>query len=77
MRYMEANIHKQCAPCNNHLSGNIVLYRIGLIAKIGLDAVEKLEGPHAPQKYTVDQLREIKATYTAKAKELKKLSDER
>lgn len=70
LRFNEHNVHAQCAPCNNHLSGNIVLYRKGLIAKIGLEAVEALEGPHQVQKYTVDDLKAIKAAYQAKCKEL-------
>lgn len=70
LRFNENNVNKQCAPCNNHLSGNIVLYRKGLIAKIGLQAVEALEGPHEPKKYTVDELKAIKAHYTRMTKEL-------
>ena len=70
LRFTEANVHAQCAPCNNHLSGNIVLYRKGLIAKIGLEAVEALEGPHEPKHYSVEDLKAIKARYTAMAKEL-------
>lgn len=72
LRFDESNVNAQCAPCNNHLSGNIVLYRKGLIAKIGLEAVEQLEGDHQPKKYTIDDLKAIKATYRAKCKELEK-----
>ena len=71
LRFDELNIHKQCVPCNQHLSGNIVLYRINLLEKIGAEGVAYLEGPHGPKKYTVDDLKAIKATYSAKAKELK------
>ncbi|MFY9326459.1 MAG: recombination protein NinG [Georgfuchsia sp.] len=70
LRFDERNVHAQCAPCNNHLSGNIALYRAGLIAKIGLPAVESLEGQHEPKKYSIDELREIKAIYTQKLKQL-------
>lgn len=70
LRFDERNVHLQCQPCNTHLSGNIVLYRQGLIAKIGLAAVEELEGPHEPKKYTVEDLKAIKAMYTARIKEL-------
>lgn len=69
LRFDERNVHAQCAPCNNHLSGNIALYRIALISKIGLAAVEELEGPHEAKKYTIDELRAIKAEYTRKLKE--------
>lgn len=33
----------QCKRCNQHLSGNLVEYRKGLIKKIGIEAVEFLE----------------------------------
>lgn len=72
LRYTESNVHRQCAPCNTHLSGNAVLYRIGLIERIGLQAVEWLEGPHELPKWTADDYRAIRDTYRAKLKELKK-----
>ncbi len=71
LRFDLQNIHKQCPVCNNHLSGNLILYRAGLIAKIGLAEVEKLEGPHETRKYTIPELREIKETYRAKLRELR------
>lgn len=71
LRFCELNVHKQCAPCNTHLSGNAVLYRINLIEKIGLAGVEWLEGHHEPKKYTIDDLKQIKREYLDKAKALK------
>ena len=71
LRFEALNVHKQCAPCNNHLSGNIVMYRLNLIAKIGPEFVAWLESHHEPKKYTIDQLKTIKTDYTAKAKTLK------
>ena len=76
LAYEPLNCWKQCAPCNTHLSGNAVLYRKTLIERIGLDRVEWLEGPHEAKKYTIDDLKAIKAHYAQLAKELK-LSDER
>ena len=70
LRYSELNVHKQCAPCNNHKSGNVVEYRINLLDKIGEKALVWLEGPHEPKKYTVDELKQIKETYKQKLKEL-------
>lgn len=61
LRFDEQNCHAQCAPCNTHLSGNLVQYRAGLIERIGIEAVESLEGPHEPMKYTIAELTEIKA----------------
>jgi hypothetical protein len=72
LRFEEANVHKQCAPCNDHLSGNIVEYRRCLIERIGIDQVEWLEGNHEAKKYTIEEIRAIKAEYTHKSKELMK-----
>ena len=72
IRFEPLNVHKQCAPCNNHKSGDIVNYRIELVKRIGAEAVEWLEGPHEPKKYTVEQLKAMTAEYRAKTRELKK-----
>ena len=72
LRFDERNVNLQCQPCNTHLSGNLLMYRIGLIAKIGLAAVEELEGPHEPKKYTIPELQAIKAEYIRKTKELQR-----
>ena len=72
LRFNESNCHKQCSVCNNHRSGNIAEYRINLIKKIGLEAVERLEGPHEAKKYTCADLKEIELHYKAKLKELKR-----
>ncbi len=70
LRFDERNCHKQCAPCNNHLSGNISNYRPNLVNKIGQSEVERLEGPHNPKKYTIDELKELKQFYKDKIKEI-------
>lgn len=72
LRFHPLNCHRQCAPCNNHKSGDIVNYRINLVAKIGADRVAWLEGPHEPRRYTIDELKAITAEYRAKLRELKK-----
>lgn len=70
LRFEEINCHKQCAPCNNHLSGNIGEYRINLINKIGLELVAYLEGPHELKKYTASDYKEIETRYKNKLREL-------
>lgn len=70
LRFEPLNVHKQCAPCNNHKSGDIVNYRINLVKRIGQDKVDWLEGPHEPQRYTIDDLEQIKARYKAMLKEM-------
>lgn len=72
LRFEPLNVWKQCAPCNTHLSGNLVNYRISLLQEIGAAKVEWLEGPHEPRKYTVEEIKTIKAEYRAKTRELKK-----
>ena len=72
LAYEPMNVHVQCSPCNTHLSGNIALYRKNLVELIGLEKVEWLEGPHEPKHYSIDDLKNIKAIYTAKCKELEK-----
>lgn len=41
--FHELNCNGQCQKCNRFLGGNELNYRVGLIAKIGLDRVEELE----------------------------------
>ncbi len=72
LRFEPLNVHKQCAPCNNHMSGNIVEYRINLVKKIGVEAVEWLEGPHEPAKLTIEDIKAITAKYRALVRELKR-----
>lgn len=71
LRFEPLNCAKQCVPCNQHKSGNVVSYRIELIKRIGSDQVEWLEGPHEAKKYTVDELKAMTADYRAKTRELK------
>ncbi|MGC1329093.1 recombination protein NinG [Pseudomonas sp.] len=71
LRFEPLNVHKQCAPCNNHKSGDIVNYRITLVARIGAAKVDWLEGPHEPKRYTIENLKAIKAEYRAKIRALK------
>lgn len=71
LRFNEKNVHKQCSCCNNHLSGNLINYRINLIKKIGVGEVETLESSHDPKKYTIEDIKAIKAKYKLKIKEMK------
>jgi hypothetical protein len=68
----ENNLARQCHWCNVHLSGNQILFRKGLVARIGLEAVESLEADQTPRKYTIEQLQAIKADYMARIRKAKK-----
>ncbi|EGB7356638.1 recombination protein NinG [Escherichia coli] len=72
LRFDEDNCHKQCAPCNNHLSGNLTAYRPALIARIGQSRFDALMGPHEIPKWTRDDYIRIRDEYRRKLRELKK-----
>ena len=79
LRLVPTNIWLQCKSCNAGSSkfarkGETVSqgFRAGLIACIGLEAVEALEADHEPRKYTVEELKAITAEYRAKTRELKR-----
>jgi hypothetical protein len=71
LRYDERNCHAQSKQENRYASGNVVGYRAGLIARIGLEAVEALEADQEPRRHTAEELKAIKAHYIAKTKQLK------
>ena len=71
LRFEPLNVWKQCAPCNNHKSGDIVNYRIELVRRIGAEQVAWLEGPHEPKRYSIEDLKAIAAECRAKLRELR------
>jgi len=70
LRFDERNCHAQSKQENRYASGNATGYRIGLIARIGIEAVEALECDQTPRKYTKEQLIALKREYAAKARAL-------
>jgi hypothetical protein len=72
LRFDPANVHKQCVQCNQHKSGNAVLFRLELLRRIGPAEVDRLEGPHEPKRYRVDDLKAIRDHYRAELKALQK-----
>lgn len=72
LRFEPDNVHRQCGPCNVHMSGNLIPYRANLIKKIGAERVEWIEASHEPKKYTLDEIMEMKAFYREKVRQIKK-----
>lgn len=79
LRLIPNNIWLQCKSCNAGSSKYArksetvsQAFRSGLIARIGLEAVEALEADHQPRKYTTDELKAITAEYRAKTRELRR-----
>lgn len=70
LRFVEINVHAQCVRCNQHLSGNLINYRKGLLIRIGQEKLDWLEGPQQPLKLTIPEIQALIAEYKAKVKAL-------
>lgn len=70
LRFDERNAHGQTKKCNRYGAGRAVDYRRGLIYRLGLDVVEALEADQTPRKWSIEELKAIKATYKQKLKAL-------
>lgn len=51
---------------------NAIEYRIRLVEKIGVERVEWLEADQRPRKWSIEELKQITATYKQKLRDLKK-----
>jgi hypothetical protein len=71
LRFDFRNAHGQCKKCNRYRAGNAADYRIGLIARIGLSAVEALECDQTGGDYTIEGLLAMKADFRAQLRALK------
>lgn len=71
LRFNENNVHRQLVYCNRYGAGRAIDYRIGLIERIGLQAVEELESDNTVQKWSIDDLKQIKEKYRNKLRDLK------
>jgi hypothetical protein len=72
LRFNEANVHAQRSDCNRFGAGRAVDYRIGLVVRIGLEAVEALEACNAPIKWSRDELRATRDMYRRRVREMTK-----
>ena len=70
LRFDPLNAHGQTKQCNRWGSGRAVDYRLGLIQRIGLDAVEELEADQTVKKYSIEELQVIQKLYREKYKAL-------
>ena len=71
IRFDERNVHLQCEHCNTYLSANLIEYQKHLINKIGIESYHELEAEaRKTRKFTIDELKEIIATYKKKIKEI-------
>lgn len=70
LRFAEINVHAQCVRCNQHLSGNLINYRKGLLIRIGQAKLDWLECHHEPLKLTIPEIQALIVEYKAKVKAL-------
>lgn len=71
VRFDERNVHLQCEHCNSYLSGNLLMYRERLLAKLGFEEFERLtEDAMKTRKYTREELKEVISIYKQKIKDV-------
>ncbi|MRW82915.1 recombination protein NinG [Pseudoduganella sp. FT26W] len=71
LRFDERNVFAQLKGCNRPGGTTAASFRAGVIARIGLAAVEALEADNESRHYTVDQLIAMTAHYRKLLKDLK------
>jgi len=71
LRFDERNVFKQLKGCNRPGGTTAASFRAGVVARIGLAAVEALEADNESRHYTVDELIALTAHYRKLLKELK------
>jgi len=67
LRFNEWNCHSSCVKCNTYLHGNLIMYRIGLVKRIGEKAVLELERDameNRLKKWDREELEEIIKKYS-------------
>lgn len=72
LRFDERNAHAQRKVCNRYGAGRAVDYRIGLIQRIGLAAVEALESDQEARHWSRDDLIKIRDEYREKLRDMKR-----
>ena len=72
LRYDLANINLQCHGCNVFKSGNQAAYRVGLVARIGIEEVHRLEGPQPLATHTRESLAALRKWASAEKRRVQK-----
>jgi hypothetical protein len=70
LRFNAANIHGQCHRCNIDLAGNREAFRAGIVDRLGSELADDLDTPTPAQKWTLDDLKAIRASAEAKRAEI-------
>ena len=70
LAFVEMNINAQRKSCNRPGGTTAAQFRIGMIDRYGLKAVEDLEADKTPRRYRAEEYREIRDRYREKVKRL-------
>lgn len=76
LRFNEDNVHGECEGCNGPHGAKPHQIKAGAIGRIGQYRYDALEADNAVHKWTREELIEIRKTYAAKARELKRIQGE-
>lgn len=71
LAFCEDNVFAQRKNCNRPGGTTAAAFRLGVIARIGIEAVEALEADTSPRRYRADDYRQIRDEYRAKLRDLK------
>ena len=72
LKFDERNVFAQRKNCNRPGGATRADFRAGVVARIGIEAVEALESDQSVKQYRADDLKQLIATYRAKRKALEK-----
>lgn len=67
LRFNLLGLNSQCVHCNRYLGGNYSEYRVGLIERIGIERVERLEQDNRVVKFTKDYVRRVRDIFRKRA----------
>jgi len=72
LRFDESNVHAQRKSCNRPGGTTRASFRAGMIARVGLAEVERLETDSGVRKWTHDELRAIRDDYRERVKTMRR-----
>lgn len=72
LRFDEANVHAQRKNCNRPGGAKAGPFRAGMVERVGVAEVERLEADNTVRKWTRTELIAIRAQYVEKLKDIKR-----
>lgn len=77
LRFYTLNMAGQCVRCNRDLSGNVVEFRKGLVDRIGVELVERIEHDNTARQFDREYLERLKRLANRRARHLLRLRGKR